>query len=121
MLFRSDNHIDAGGGILKTVEKVRQKISFMTKIEVETRNLEEVKEAIEAKADVIMLDNMDNQMMKEAVALIDHRALVEASGNMQLNRLKEVAACGVDIISIGALTHSIQAFDISMKFLSKKC
>lgn len=116
-----DNHIDAGGGILKTVEKVRQKISFMTKIEVETRNLEEVKEAIEAKADVIMLDNMDNQMMKEAVALIDHRALVEASGNMQLNRLKEVAACGVDIISIGALTHSIQAFDISMKFLSKKC
>lgn len=111
-----DNHIDAGGGIAKTVEKVRKQISFMTKIEVETRNLDEVQQAIDAKADVIMLDNMTNEQMSEAVKLIDHRALVEASGNMSLERLESVAKCGVDIISIGALTHSVQAFDISMKF-----
>ena len=114
-----DNHIDAGGGITKTVAKVRSKISFMTKIEVETRTLEEVQEAIDAKADVIMLDNMDNEMMKQAVQMINHQALVEASGNMSIERLKSVASCGVDIISIGALTHSVQAFDISMKFYQK--
>jgi len=114
-----DNHIDAGGGIAKTVAKVRSQISFMTKIEVETRDLAEVQEAIDAGADVIMLDNMDNSTMKRAVEMIHHRALVEASGNMSIERLKSVAACGVDIISIGALTHSVQAFDISMKFFKK--
>lgn len=111
-----DNHIDAGGGIIKTVEKVRSQISFMTKVEVETRSLDEVKQALSAKADIIMLDNMTNEEMKEAVELINHQALVEASGNMSLERLEAVAQCGVDIISIGALTHSVQAFDISMKF-----
>ena len=111
-----DNHIDAGGGIIKTVEKVRSQISFMTKVEVETRNLDEVKQALSAKADIIMLDNMTNEEMKEAVELINHQALVEASGTMSLERLEAVAQCGVDIISIGALTHSVQAFDISMKF-----
>lgn len=114
-----DNHIDAGGGIAKATAKVREQISFMTKIEVETRNLTEVQEAIDAKVDVIMLDNMDNETMTKAVAMIDHAAIVEASGNMSLSRLKEVAACGVDIISIGALTHSVKAFDISMKFFKK--
>lgn len=111
-----DNHIDAGGGIIKTVEKVRSQISFMTRVEVETRSLDEVKQALSAKADIIMLDNMTNEEMKEAVELINHQALVEASGNMSLERLEAVAQCGVDIISIGALTHSVQAFDISMKF-----
>lgn len=114
-----DNHIDAGGGILQTVAKVRGQISFMTKIEVETRDLDEVREAIEAGADIIMLDNMDNETMRQAVQIIDHRALVEASGNMSLERLRSVARCGVDIISIGALTHSVTAFDISMKFFKK--
>lgn len=111
-----DNHIDAGGGIAAATAKVKAQISFMTKVEVETRNLAEVKEAIDAHVDVIMLDNMDNKTMTQAVKMINHQAIVEASGNMSLSRLKEVAACGVDIISIGALTHSVKAFDISMKF-----
>lgn len=111
-----DNHIDAGGGIAAATAKVKAQISFMTKVEVETRNLAEVKEAIDAHVDVIMLDNMDSKTMTQAVKMINHQAIVEASGNMSLSRLKEVAACGVDIISIGALTHSVKAFDISMKF-----
>lgn len=110
-----DNHIDAGGGISATVKKLREKIGHTVKIEVETRTLQEVEEAVEAKADIIMLDNMSAEEMKKAVELIDGRALTEASGNITAENIKEKALSGVDIISIGALTHSVKAFDISMQ------
>ena len=109
-----DNHIDAAGGIIPAVTALRQKVGHMTKIEVETRNLEEVREAIRAGADVIMLDNMKPALMKAAVDIIKSRALTEASGGITEATLRETAECGVNIISIGALTHSVQAFDISM-------
>lgn len=111
-----DNHIDAYGGIKPAVEALRKKAGHMLQIEVETRNLEEVKEALECKVNVIMLDNMTNEQMKEAVALIDGRAKTEASGNVTLENIRSVAETGVDIISLGALTHSVSAFDISMKW-----
>ena len=110
-----DNHIDAGGGITKAVNILRSKLGHMVKIEVETRNFDEVKEAVEAGADIIMLDNMTNAQMKECVEYIDGRAKTEASGNITLDNIAEVAKTGVDIISLGALTHSVKAFDISMK------
>ena len=87
----------------------------MVKIEVETRDLDEVREALKAGADIIMLDNMTNDMMREAVKIIDGKAKTEASGGITLNTIAEVAKTGVDIISLGALTHSVQAFDITMK------
>ena len=110
-----DNHIDAGGGIQKTVDALRGKLGHMVKIEVETRNLEEVRQALEARADIIMLDNMSYDDMRRAVELIAGRAKVEASGSITLENLREVALTGVDIISLGALTHSVHAFDISMR------
>lgn len=110
-----DNHIDAKGGIKPAVAALREKLGHTVKIEVETRTLDEVKEALEAGADIIMLDNMSNEMMKEAVELTNKKALLEASGNLSKERLKSVASLGVDILSIGALTHSVTAFDISMK------
>ena len=110
-----DNHIDAGGGIAKTVETLRGKLGHMVKIEVETRDIDEVREAVEAGADIIMLDNMSNDAMREAVQIIGGRAKTEASGGITLENLAEVAKTGVDIISLGALTHSVHAFDISMK------
>lgn len=110
-----DNHIDAGGGITNAVKILRSKIGHTVKIEVETRTLDEVHEAVKAGADIIMLDNMSYDMMKEAVTLIDGKALTEASGGITLDNIADVAACSVDIISIGALTHSVTAFDISMK------
>lgn len=111
-----DNHIDAAGGITSAIEKLRGKVGHMVNIEVETRNLDEVKEALEAKADIIMLDNMDCDTMRQAVALTAGRAVLEASGGITAATLRAVAETGVDIISIGALTHSVQAFDISMKY-----
>ncbi len=110
-----DNHIDAGGGIEKTVGMLRRKIGHTVKIEVETRDLDEVREAVKAGADIIMLDNMGVETMREAVMIIDKRALTEASGNVTLDNIAEVGKAGVDIISMGALTHSVKAFDISMK------
>lgn len=110
-----DNHIDACGGIIPAVETLRKKLGHMVKIEVETRNFDEVRQAVSAKADVIMLDNMNCEQMSEAVKIIDGRALTEASGNITLENIGEVAKTGVDIISLGALTHSVKAFDISMK------
>lgn len=110
-----DNHIDAGGGITNAVAILRSKLGHMVKIEVETRNFDEVKEAVEAGADIIMLDNMTNEQMAECVNFIDGRAKTEASGNITLDNIAEVAKTGVDIISLGALTHSVKAFDISMK------
>ncbi len=110
-----DNHIDAGGGITNAVAILRSKLGHMVKIEVETRNFDEVKEAVAAGADIIMLDNMTNAQMKECVQYIDGRAKTEASGNITLDNIADVAKTGVDIISLGALTHSVKAFDISMK------
>ena len=110
-----DNHIDAGGGITKAVAALRAKIGHMVKIEVETRTLDEVREALSVGAEVIMLDNMSCETMAEAVKLADGRALLEASGGITTETIRRVAETGVDIISLGALTHSVTAFDISMK------
>ena len=110
-----DNHIDAKGGITAAVMALREKIGHTVKIEVETRTLSEVEEAVSVGADIIMLDNMDNETMKQAVEIVDGKALLEASGNLTKERIKSVAELGVDILSIGALTHSVVAFDISMK------
>ena len=110
-----DNHIDAGGGITKTVKALRAKIGHTVKIEVETRTLDEVREAVAAGADIIMLDNMSLETMQEAVRIIDGKALTEASGNVTLENIKPVAEAGVNIISMGAITHSVKAFDISMR------
>lgn len=110
-----DNHIDAGGGISSTVKTLRGKIGHMVKIEVEVRNLDELREAISAGADIIMLDNMSYDEMKEAVKINDGNKLLEASGNVTEENIRDVAETGVDIISLGALTHSVKCFDISMK------
>ncbi|WP_251620428.1 carboxylating nicotinate-nucleotide diphosphorylase [Odoribacter lunatus] len=114
MVMIKDNHIKVAGGITQAVEAVRKNITAGIKIEVETTNLDEVREALAAQADIIMLDNMNNQDMAEAVKIIAGKAKTEASGNMSIPRLKEVAATGVDYISVGALTHSVTALDISM-------
>lgn len=110
-----DNHIDAGGGITNAVKALRAKLGHMVKIEVETRDLDEVREALATGAEIIMLDNMTCDMMREAVAICGGKAKLEASGGITLETLRAVAETGVDIISIGALTHSVTAFDISMK------
>lgn len=110
-----DNHIDAGGGIANAVAKLKTKLGHMTKIELEVRNLDELRQALEAGVDVIMLDNMPCEMMKEAVEITAGRALLEASGGITDETLRDIAQTGVDIISMGALTHSVKAFDISLK------
>lgn len=115
MVMIKDNHISVAGSITNAVNAIRPNIASNIKIEVETTTIEEVSEALNARADIIMLDNMDNETMTKAVQLIGGRAKVEASGNMNLQRVREVAATGVDFISIGALTHSVYALDISQK------
>ncbi|MBE6835707.1 MAG: carboxylating nicotinate-nucleotide diphosphorylase [Ruminococcaceae bacterium] len=112
-----DNHIDAGGGIKNAVASLKKKIGHTVKIEVETRNIDEVKEALDAGADIIMLDNMSLEEMKTAVEVINGRALAEASGGITPENVREVAETGVDIISLGAITHSVKAMDISMKMV----
>lgn len=114
MVMLKDNHIKIAGGIPNAVAAVRKNLPLSVRLEVETTNLEEVKQALECGADIIMFDNMDNATMAEAVKLIGGKAKTEASGNMSIPRLKEVAATGVDYISVGALTHSVTALDISM-------
>ena len=123
MAMIKDNHIKMAGGITKAVEQVRGNIPSTIKIEVETTNLAEVDEAIAAGADIIMLDNMDNATMTQAVATIkaSGKAIkTEASGNMSIPRLVEVAATGVDYISVGALTHTVKGMDISMNIQVEK-
>lgn len=110
-----DNHIDAGGGIANAVAKLKTKLGHMTKIELEVRNLDELRQALEADVDVIMLDNMSPALMKEAVEITKGKALLEASGGITDETLREIAETGVDIISMGAITHSVKAFDISLK------
>lgn len=111
-----ENHIVAAGGIAEAIFRARKKLPHTLKIEIETRNLDEVQQALDAGADIIMLDNMSNEDMARAVGLIDSRALTEASGGVSLERVRDIAETGVNIISVGALTHSVVAADISMLF-----
>lgn len=111
-----DNHIKAAGGIKKAIIKARENAPHTLKIEVEVENLEMLKEALDSKADIIMLDNMSLHQMKKAVDIVGGRALVEASGNMGEEDLKTVSETGVDFISVGALTHTVAAMDISLRF-----
>ena len=116
MVMLKDNHIDAAGSITKAVEIIKPKIKEGVKIEVETETLEQFKEALNTECDIIMLDNMSTELMAECVKLNNHKKQLEASGNMTLGRIKEVSKTGVDFISVGAITHSVKAFDISLKF-----
>lgn len=109
-----DNHIKVAGGITQAILAARQNIPHTVKIEVEVEDLAGVNEALEARADVIMLDNMDQSKMREAVKLVDGRALVEASGGINEETIIAAAKSGVDLVSIGALTHSIKSLDISL-------
>lgn len=118
MVLIKDNHIKIAGGITNAVAQIKKNLPDGIKVEVETTTIKEVQEALAAGVDIIMLDNMSNSTMAESVKIISGHAKVEASGNMTMERLKEVAATGVDFISIGALTHSVAAFDISMNIES---
>ena len=111
-----DNHIVAAGSITEAVRAAKRGAPHTMKVEVEVETMDQLREALAAGADIIMLDNMDNDMMREAVAIVDGRALTEASVNMGDRDLRAVAEFGVDLISIGALTHSVRALDISLKF-----
>lgn len=115
-----DNHIKGAGGIAQAVAAARAAIPHTMTIEVEAENLGQVREALDAGADIIMLDNMSNEQMAEAVGLIDGRAVVEASGGVNLETIGAIAKTGVDIISVGALTHSVKAFDISLDLNTRK-
>jgi nicotinate-nucleotide pyrophosphorylase (carboxylating) len=109
-----DNHITAAGGISRAVERAKEKIPHTLKVEVEVKNLDEVRESLAAGADAIMLDNMSLEAMREAVRLIGGAIPVEASGNVTLANVRQIAETGVDFISVGALTHSVSAADISL-------
>ena len=110
-----DNHIAAAGSITAAVDMQRQGLPHTLKIEVETKNIAEVKEALKCGVDIIMLDNMTPDEMKKAAAFVAGRALLEASGNVNLQNVAAIAATGVDLISVGELTHSVRAVDISLK------
>ena len=111
-----ENHIRAAGGIKKALARLQESLPTTLKIEVETTNLDEVEEALDANADIIMLDNMSYDEMKKAVAMIDGRALTEASGNVKLETVKEVAECGVNFISTSSFIQSAQVSDLSLLF-----
>ena len=112
-----DNHIDAAGGVKEAVQAAKEYAPFVRKIEVEVENLAMVKEAVEAGADIIMLDNMTEQQMGEAIKIIDGRAKTECSGNMTRENIQKITKLGVDYVSSGALTHSAPILDLSMKHL----
>lgn len=123
MFLIKDNHIEIAGSITNAVEACRnfqKKKNLNLKIEVETKNLEEVKEAIACRVDIIMLDNFNTDLTRKAVELINGKCLVEASGNINIDNVKEVAETGVDYISVGALTHSVKALDISLEVELRK-
>ena len=111
-----DNHVDAYGGIVPAVTALRGKIGHMTKIEVEVRDLDELAQALSVGCEIIMLDNMSCEDMTKAVEITAGRAMLEASGNVTEENIAQIAKTGVDIISLGALTHSVKCFDISMRF-----
>ena len=118
MFLIKDNHIEIAGSITNAVnacKEFQQKKNLKLRIEVETKNLEEVKEALTCNVDIIMLDNFKTDLMRKAVALINGKCKVEASGNINIENVKEVAETGVDFISVGALTHSVKALDISLE------
>ena len=116
-----DNHIKVAGGIKEALKRAHEYAGHMMKIEIEVESLEGVEEALAGKADAIMLDNMAPEAMAKAVKLIDHRAIVEASGGINEETIEAVAKSGVDVISVGALTHSVKALDISMDVGEIKC
>ena len=109
-----DNHIRLAGSITNAVNKLRQNLSHAHKIEVECDTLEQVKEAVAVKSDIIMLDNMDIETMKKACEIINHQAIVEASGNVNLSTVKEIAATGVDIISSSAIVAKAPTLDLGL-------
>lgn len=113
-----DNHIKAAGSIFRAVEKIREALGNKSKIEVETQNPDEVQQALEQKVDIIMLDNMSIDMIRDSVKLIDGRAKVEISGGVTLESLNEISKTGADFVSVGALTHSAPAVDISMNIVT---
>ena len=117
MILIKDNHIQAAGGVGASIERVRKKYGDKYKIEVEAKNLDQVQEAVDTGADIIMLDNMDMETMSKAAGIVSKRALIEVSGNVDEERIKELSLLEIDYISIGALTHSVRAFDFSMEFL----
>ena len=112
-----DNHIKQAGGIINAVDGIKKNTGGKFKIEVETSNIKQVNNALKAGADIIMLDNMSDEMMREAVEIIGNKALIEASGGINLDRVRQIAEIGVDIISIGALTHSATALDLSLDMI----
>ena len=114
-----DNHIVATGGIRKAIETARENIPHTVKIEVEVKNLEELKEALDSKPDIIMLDNMDLDTLKKAVNIVDKKVILEASGNVNEETILDIANTGVDIISVGALTHSVNSLDISLNITNQ--
>ncbi len=116
MVLIKDNHIEAAGSITEAVRQVREHNRASLLIEVETRNLDEVREALTLRVDRIMLDNMSCEMMRQAVALVNGRVPLEASGNVTLANVREIAETGVDYISSGSLTHSAKALDLSLSF-----
>lgn len=118
-ILLKDNHIGAAGSVKKAIELARAYAPFVRKIEVETENLDMVKEALEARADIIMLDNMSIDMMEEAIKLIDGKAQTECSGNVTKENIQVLAKIGVDFISSGALTHSAPILDLSLKHLHR--
>ncbi|MDU2503551.1 MAG: carboxylating nicotinate-nucleotide diphosphorylase [Peptoniphilus harei] len=116
-IMLKDNHIDAAGGIREAVEKVRSLNPFVKKIEVEVENFDQVREALEAKADIIMLDNMDIEEIKEACKIINKKAIIECSGNISLENINSYRDLDIDYISSGAITYSAGVLDLSMKNL----
>lgn len=116
MVMIKDNHIKAAKTITNAVNIIKEKVSSDILVEVEVESIDQLKEALETKVDIIMLDNMSCDLMAECVKINQHRKKLEASGNMTLERVKEVALTGVDYISVGALTHSFDSLDISLKF-----
>ncbi|OBR92350.1 MULTISPECIES: carboxylating nicotinate-nucleotide diphosphorylase [Clostridium] len=112
-----DNHIRAVGSITEAVKRIKNKIPFTAKVEVEVENLDQLKEAVNTEVDVIMLDNMDVDTMRKAVKFVNKKFILEASGNVTENTIVDIASTGVDIISIGSLTHSVKAMDISLRFI----
>ncbi len=117
MVMIKDNHIQIAGGIKNAVAAIRKHIPKSIKIEVEAATMEHVHQALEADVDIIMLDNMSSKMMRQAVKIINGHAKIEASGNMTLKRIRKVADTGINYISIGALTHSVKALDISQRII----
>lgn len=118
MIMLKDNHINAAGGVKEAIKLAKEHSPFIKKVEVETENIEMVKEAVQAGADIIMLDNMTPNEMKEAIAIIDGRAVIEASGNLSVDNINQLKSLEIDYISSGAITHSAGIVDLSMKNLT---